>query len=415
MLKLASPSGSQREAAIVALQDRPPELAVPEIVRLLLIDTTSEVQAACLDLLERFGAAIELRGVRADDWFAKIGEQFEGFRAIADIMGPRFLAYSMILGLQIRSLNRDPNVPANTTVEFEAGDGEPQALTLGEFRLRAVQAMMKRRHEPPPVSLPLSEEDALRLIGPTTLLVAPLFDLRLENVVVSPETPQRVVVGFVSASGGMSFLEWPTFEALIHQFVMSDMRGATEEPFRLDLSAVDDAREAAERGDHEGVIRVLENWPGLLAALQRTPVARKLLPQQVSLIGEGLLLLGRAFEFQGRVVWSEELYRLGLQIAREHAPSAALFYRLGDLLVAVERHGEAIAPLRRALALGVDPREVLPPLGRALLRRGRRVAAALVLAKAAAIGATAPELDEDLGEVKAAADEAGAGWLLAPP
>jgi hypothetical protein len=412
VLKLASPSEAQREAAIVALQDRPAELAVPEIVRLLLLDPTSEVQAACLDLLERFGSAVELRGVRADDWFTKIGDQFEGFRAISDLMGPRFLAYSMILGLQIRSLSRDPNVPANTTVEFESGDGEPQSLTLGEFRLRAVQALMKRRHEPPVVKLPLNEEDALRLVGPTALLVAPLFDLRLENVIASPETPQRVVVGFLSTTGGMTFLEWPTFEALIHQLVMSDMRGATEEPFRLDLTAVDDARAAAARGDHEGVIRMLENWPGLLAALQRTPVARKLAAPQVSLIGEGLLLLGRAFEVQGRLVWSEELYRLGLQIAREQPPSRDLFLRLGELLVDGERYGESIAPLRRALALGADEREVLPVLGRALLRRGRKVAAALVLARASSAGAEAPGLDEDLDELRLATEAAGAAWLL---
>jgi hypothetical protein len=377
----------------------------------MLLNPSSEVQAACLDLLDRFGASIELRGARADDWFEKIGEQIEGVRAIGEIMGPRFLAYSMILGLQIRSLSRDPNVPANTTVEFETGDGEPQALTLGEFKLRAVQALLRRRHEPPQVDLPLVDEDALRLIGSTALLLAPLFDLTIENVIVSPEAPQRVIVGFVS-NIGMSYLEWPAFEALLSQLVTADLRGAGEERFKLDLTAVGIAREAASRGDHAGVIRVLENWPGLLAALQRTPIAKQLAPQQVTLIGEGLLLLGGAFEVQGRDLWSEELYRLGLQLLREQSPSPELFFRLGLLLVAKERYGEAIGLLRRAHATGFEEEKVLPALGRALLRRGRKVAAGLLLERARSLGAGGDDIAADLSEVERAAIEAGAHPLL---
>ena len=413
MAKLESPLEAQREAALVALQDRPAGLVVPEVARLLLGTPSSEVQAACLDLLERFGAAIELRGARADDWFEKIGEQIEGVRAVGEVMGPRFLAYAMILGLQIRSLSRDPHVAANTTVEFDAGDGEPQALMLGEFKLRVVQALLKRRHEPPRVELPLADEDAVRLIGPTALLLAPLFELRIETLVATPETPQRLIVGFLSQLG-MSYLEWPAFDALLGQLVMGDMRGAGEEPFKLDLTAVDAAREAAARGDHAGVIRVLENWPGLLAALQRTPIAKQLAPQQMALIGEGLLLLGGAFEVRGRESWSEELYRLGLQLLREHPPSPELFFRLGALLVSRERYGEAIGHLRRAHATGFDEALVLPTLGRALLRRGRKVAAALLLSRARGLGGGETELDADLAELERAAADAGVTWPLAP-
>jgi hypothetical protein len=409
--KLASPSEAQRESALVALQDKPTGLVVPEIVRLLLVDSSSEVHAACLDLLERFGAAIDLKATRADDWFDRIGDQVDGFSAISDLMGSRFLAYAMILGLQIRSLSRDPNVPANTTVEFESGDGEPQALMLGEFRLRVVQALLKRRHEPPPAELPLADDDAVRLLGPTALLVAPLFDLKLETLIVSPETPQRLIVGFVSTVG-MSYLEWPAFEALIRQLIVGDLRGVHGEPFQLDLTAVEAARRAADRGDHDGVIRMLENWPGLLAALQRTPVVKQLTPPQLALIGEGLLLLGGAFEIQGRRVWSEELYRLGLQLVREESPSAELFFRLGALLMSGERYGEAIGLLRRAHALGVDDERVLPQLGRALLRRGKKVSAALLLAKVDAAGVAAPGLADDLAELRRATEASHVGWLL---
>jgi hypothetical protein len=409
--KLASPSAAQRESALVALQDKPTALVVPEVVRLLLVDPSSEAHAACLDLLERFGAAIDLKATRADDWFDRIGDRVEGFRAIADLMGERFLAYAMILGLQIRSLSRDPHVPANTTVEYDSGDGEPQSLLLGEFRMRVVQALLKRRHEPAIAELPLEDDAAVALLGPTVLLVAPLFDLRLETLIVSPETPQRLVVGFVS-SVGMSYLEWPSFEALIRQLIVGDLRGAQGEPFQLDLSAVETARRAADRGDHVGVIRVLENWPGLLAALQRTPVVRRLNPQQLQMIGEGLLLLGGAFENQGRRVWSEELYRLGLQLVREERPSAELFFRLGELLMSGERYGEAIGLLRRAQALGVGEDRVLPPLGRALLRRGKRVAAALLLSRARAAGVDAPGLAADLDELRRAIEGTQAAWLL---
>jgi len=409
--KLASPSEKQREDALVALQNRPAEAVVPEIVRLLLVESSSEVQAACLDLLERFGAAIDLRGARADDWFENICDQIQGVRAICDVMGARFLAYSMILGLQIRSLGRDPHVPANTTVEFESGEGGPQALTLGEFKLRAVQALLGRKHDPPTVALPLEDEDAVRLIGSTALLLAPLFQLKIENVIVSPEVPQRVVVGFVSQVG-LGYLDLPAFEALIHQLVMGDLRGASEEPFQLDLNAVETARAAAVRGDYAGVIRVLENWPGILAALQRTQVAKRLNPQQMALIGEGLLLLGEAFEIQGRILWSEELYRLGLQLLREQQPSPELFFRLGALLVGSERYGEAIGLLRHAHAAGVDGKTVFPPLGKALLKRERKVAAALLLSQARSLGAKDDDLEADLAELARLAEEAGTPWLL---
>ena len=54
------------------------------------------------------------------------------------------------------------------------------------------------------------------------------------------------------------------FDSFVKQKVRRDLAGTQQEPFRLDLSVVEHARAAAERGDHDEVIAILESWPGLL-------------------------------------------------------------------------------------------------------------------------------------------------------
>jgi hypothetical protein len=324
-----------------------------------------------------------------------------------------------MLGIQIRSLTTDPRSSANTVVEFETGDNEPQILPLGEFRLRVVQALLQQKVEREPVVLPLTAQMAAGLVGRTLILLAPLFDISLQRLVLSgvaPEPP-RALLGFLSDSG-FSFMEIEEFERFIKQKVRRDLAGTLEEPLRLDLGAVEHAREAAAAGDHDAVIGLLENWPGLLVTLQRTPMMRELDVRQLELITEGLRLLGDAFKTRGRRNWSEELYRLGLQFVREGKPAGWLYQRLGVLLCEDERFGEAIGLLRRAQGLGVDELEVFPHLGRAFLRRGKLVAAAALLESARARGIDTPELRSDLEDVRQHFAEANVSWdipVAGPP
>lgn len=415
MAKLASGAHRQREAALVALAELPAASVIGPVADLLLDDASSTTQAVCLDVLERAGAAFNLQHVRADGWFEQIGAQFENFDAICEVLGARFLALSMILGIELRSVTRDPLVPANATVEFSVDDDLEQTLTLGEFKVRMVQAILQHDHVPDPVTLPLTREAVLNLIGRPLLLIAPLYGISLRQLVVSDPTsdPPRAVIGYLS-DAGFSFMALDEFNGFIRQKLHRELAGAHAEPFRLDLGAVDHARAAAEAGDHDRVIAILQTWPGLLATLQRTPVVHQLDAEQRALIAEGLTLLGDAFKHRDRRTWSEELYRLGLQFVREGVSAGRLFFRLGEMLAEEERYGESIGLLRRAHSLGVDERLVFPILGRAFLRRDKLVAAATLLELAARQGADAAGLARDLEEVRARFTAAGVQWRLPP-
>jgi hypothetical protein len=65
-----------------------------------------------------------------------------------------------------------------------------------------------------------------------------------------------------------------------------------------------------------------------------------------------------------------------------------------------DRPGEAIGPLRRALAFGGQPQEVLVPLARAFMKRKRYVAAFACLKDALAAGAAEKDVADDIREVE---------------
>jgi hypothetical protein len=395
----------------VALADHPVEKVIGPVADLLLDDASPTTQGACLDALERLGAVVNLQEVRTDGWFERLREQISNFQSVCEVMGDRFLAYSMILGIQIHSLATDPRLPANTTVEFSVGDDVPQTLTLGEYRVRVVQALIQDEIQRETQPLPLTVENAVELLGQGLILLAPLFGLSLKQLAaasVDPDQP-RFLVGFVSEHG-FSFMELKDFEGFVRQKVRRDLAGTQQEPFRLDLTVVDHARAAAERGDHDEVIAILESWPGLLVTLQRTPVLHQLEDNQLELIAEALEILGNAFRHRDRQTWAEELYRLGLVFVRDGVPAGRLFFRLGEMLTEDERYGEAIGHLRRAQALGVPDREVFPVLGRAFLRRQKLVPAAALLEHAVARGAEAQGVEEDLAQIRRALEAAGVDW-----
>jgi hypothetical protein len=401
----------KREAALIALASHPADKVIGPVSDQLVDDSSSTSQGACLDVLERVGAVVNLGEIRTDGWFERLGGKIANFDAICDVMGDRFLAYSMILGIQIHSIATDPRVPANTTIEFSVGDDVPQTLTLGEFRVRMVQALIQQQRSEHSISLPLKIDDAIALIGHPLLLLAPLFDLSLKHLALSSaelEQPQALV-GFVSEHG-FSFMDLDAFESFVKQKVRRDLAGTQQDPFQLDLTAVERARDAASRGEPEEVIAILETWPGLLVTLQKSPVIHQIEGPQLSLIAEGVELLGNAFKARERRTWAEELYRLGLVFVRDGVPAGRLFYRLGTLLCEDERYGEAIGLLRRAHALGVEEREVFPVLGRAFLRRRKLVPAAALLEIAVADGADSEGVEEDLAQVRREFAEAGVAW-----
>ena len=413
MTKLASTSARARESALQALAEHPAENVIGPVAELLLEDSSDHVQATCLDLLEGLGAVVSLADVRADGWFEQFGAQISQFDKICEVMGERFLAYSIILGIQVRSLITDPQYPSNATIEFTVDDDEIQALSLAEFRIRVVQAVIKGLRHPAPASLPLTVEDAASVLGGKNLLLAPLFDISVDQLIlaeVDDEQP-RALVGYIS-DGGYNLIDVRDFDELMRGKVRRDLAGTSEEPMRLDLSVVVRAREAFRKGDLGRVVELLESWPGLLSILLRTPVMRGLEDDQRTAIGEGLELLGAAFEEQDRHEWSEELYKLGLQFVREGSRAGTLCHRLGALLARKDRHAEAIGVLRRARQLGVGSDGVLPILARSFIETGKVVAARGLLEELVAEGEESQEIIADLERVRGVFEEAGVVWMV---
>lgn len=409
--KLVSESYRARETAIVSLLSKEPAIVIPQVSELLLENVNPATQSACLDILEKLDATVSLEGIRTDGWFQSIGEETSNFAAISQIIGERFLAYAVILGVQIRTLTRDPNTPANTMVEFTVGDTLRQVLSIGEFRTRVVQALLKIYiEEPGPIQMPLTHEAAEKRIGQIVLLVCPLFDISVRRFVAYQKGNQSMgIVGYMS-QGGFNFLDLKEFKSLIYQKVMRDLAGTHEEPFRLDLTLVEKARKSAEQGNNDDVIARLETWPGLLSTLVKTPIAAGLTLDQLHAIAEGLELLGDAYRANNRPTWSEELYRLGLQYLKGKELGASLYLKLGLLLVEQERYGESIGLLRRAIAMNEDKKLLLPALARAFLKRGKIVPSGILLNEAKSIGVRTDSLIKDYNEVKMILKERCLSW-----
>jgi hypothetical protein len=81
-----------------------------------------------------------------------------------------------------------------------------------------------------------------------------------------------------------------------------------------------------------------------------------------------------------------------------------------------QRPGEAIAPLRRALAFGGSAATVMPSLARAFLMRKKWVAAYACLRGALEAGVAQDDIAQELQQTEAALGQPLFGWKeLVPP
>jgi hypothetical protein len=410
---LSSDSESKQKAAITALSNLPPDNVLTPLAELLLKTNSHRVQGVCLDIMEQFGTAISLSGIRSDNWLEKLGKQIEGYDKICQIMGERFLAYAIMLGVQIKTLSMDPRFPANTMVDFSVTDDRVQTLTLGEFRVRTVQSLLSQKRHPITASLPLTLENAAPIIGGKNLLVAPLFGISLNHLIltdIGSESP-KTIIGYVSEDD-FDFVTLDVFDKLVQKKIRADLSKAEQEPFKIDPNSVTQAKAAFDKDDMDQVINLLQSWPGLLTILSKTPTGRALDETQRKIIGEGATVLGAAFERQDRKDLSEGIYRLGLQFVHRGPIAAELFFKLGRLYNNVERFPESIAMFRRAMALGIAEDAALPYLGRAFLKSGKIVAGTALLEHAAMTDHTTNEFKDDLDEARRSLERAGQSWNI---
>jgi len=158
------------------------------------------------------------------------------------------------------------------------------------------------------------------------------------------------------------------------------------------------------------VLNLLGSWPAPLAIFLRTPEGQMLAPEPRALIAKGLGLLGTACVRLGDVPQGEEIFRLGIQYAQDGVAAADIFQRLGEALMNDERPAEAIGPLRRAIALGGNPKVLWPSLCRAFYRRGRFVAAFATVREALAAGASESDLADEIRQLEGALGPKLTAW-----
>ncbi|MCL2778802.1 MAG: hypothetical protein FWD73_12445 [Polyangiaceae bacterium] len=354
-----------------------------------------------------------LAAYRTDGWFERVGDSIGAFQALCEIVGERFFAFSIIIGTRITSLTIDRRTPDQTLVDFVVGNDEdaeldPQRLTLADFRRRLVGALLVEDGKAPPIPQREADVEAIQLfIGVRYLLLAPLYGYSLSSLTIDGSRAEIAV----SHDGVAEVYELNAFRARIRTLVREELeRAQVGSRSAIDLSKVAEAETFASRKEWPKVIALLGTWPAPLAIFLRTPEGQALSPEARALIAKGLGLLGSACVYLREIDQAEEVFRIGIQYAQEGLTAADLFRRLGEAMLRNNRPGEAVAPLRRAMAFGGLAQDVLPLLARAFTKRGRYVAAFACLKDALASGASEKELSDDIREVERMLGPALTAW-----
>ena len=355
-----------------------------------------------------------LDAVRTDGWFERIGEGIGSFQALCEIVGERFFAFSIIVGARITALTVDRRNPDLSLVDFVVGLGEsdsdlePQRLTLADFRRRLVGALLVEDDKPAPAPSRETEVEAIQFyIGVRYLLLAPLYGYSLRRLVLDADGSHLIV----SHDGIEEHHDLDSFRFRVRAMVREELdRIASGARSAIDLSKVTEAEAAALRQDWAKVVSILGAWPAPLAIFLRTPEGQMLTTDARALIAKGLGLLGSACVQMSEIEQAEEVFRIGIQYAQEGVAAADLFRRLGEALLKNDRPGEAIGPLRRALAFGGPAVEVMPPLARAFLQRKKFVAAYACLRDALEAGVAQRDIAEELRQCEASLGVGLTAW-----
>ena len=349
--------------------------------------------------------AFDLESVRTDGWFERIGDGIGSFQALCEIIGERFFAFSVIVGARVAALTVDRRNPELSLVDFVVGPADgpegaaPQRLALADFRRRLVGALLVEDGKPAPEPTRQTEIEGIQLyIGVRYLLLAPLYGYSLLRLLFDNDEGAQLVVLHDGVEENHAL---DAFRFRIRALVREELeRVASGARAAIDLSKVAEAETAAIAGQWSHVVQLLGSWPAPLAIFLRTPEGQLLAPDARALIAKGLGLLGSACVSLGEIEQAEEVLRIGIQYAHEGVAAADLFRRLGEALLNSKRPGEAIAPLRRALAFGGSQAEVMPPLGRAFLERKKWVAACACMRAALAAGVPERDIADELRRIE---------------
>ncbi len=351
-----------------------------------------------------------LEPVVTDGWFESVAEEIGSFQTLCEVIGERFFAFSLVSGAKITALIVDRCEPDDTMVEFvigddddeETSDDDVERLALSDFRRQLVSVLTAQEPTGPPPRRDTDTEGIQRFIGLRTLLLAPLFGYHLLELTLEDKDGSSGLLR-VQHDGVEQGWTLGAFRSRLRSHVRDELRKVSQSSDRrnlLDFARVDDAIEAAKDGDHRRVVDLLGAWPSPLSVLLRTPEGQLLGADAKATLARGLTLLGAAWAELGQGDRGEDVLRLAVQYAGDHAVAGEVFLGLGEILQSQERDGEAIGLFRRAANLGADGKRVWPRLAQAFLARHRYVAALGSVLEARDAGVEAEELAESMTAIR---------------
>src|SRR5689334_6189958 len=128
----------------------------------------------------RMTRVFELAEARADGWLEQLGEGSQGFAQLCEVVGEKFVAFSVIAGIRITALTIDPRNPNSSLIDFEVGEiSSAQRMRLGEFRDRLTDALLNDDEPSQKIGDAPTTEQLQAHIGFRYVLLCPLFGIRL--------------------------------------------------------------------------------------------------------------------------------------------------------------------------------------------------------------------------------------------
>lgn len=332
-------------------------------------------------LIEK-GYIINLSPYVVDNWFDSMVRSIDGFEEVCDLVGYRFVAFAVIAGINLRAVNHNPEFPAQSTIEFSVGkEDRVDELPIEEFRKSLIYSMLSPdRDEPVKFSTPPRREEISALFGGRYFLLAPLYNMRLRDLLILD--PDAGLDGYkveLEVDGRIHQWSIKEFRSNLRAMVSSEKVEEYEPIGRFSAEAIAGAEKALEAGNPAGALRKLRDWVLFVRNYRIAGGVTQMLGEVDAHFARGLLLTGRAYRLLNRNRISEDILRFSIQLLPDSETKPTLFYELALIMMSEGRYGEAIAPLRRALKLGIPTSLIYPYLARAFMETGRTVAAFLIL------------------------------------
>jgi hypothetical protein len=400
--------------AVTTLSGMDPVLVANQLIPLLKTDISDATCQACMDALVNVGACLPLDDIRQDKWFENLKAEAnsDNMELVSRIIGPRYFAYSILIGLQIESLRQpDPDLSQNektdTIVEFTTDSEMIQKLPLTQFNMQVASVLMDIGIDSVrKCTLPLDSQQALSIIGEMPLLVAPLFELYPTHLAAVQNGSRLQSAVAISTAREKAFLPIEDFHKLILQLLQFDVQRFGLSQLVLNFETAE-AEEAYSQNNFDRVIHLLETWPGLLSTLLKTPAQKDLSLAQRKQIATGCTLLSGSYMHRNEPQWAVEVIRLGIRYTFDTPHANALFLEMGMILNQLREYGQAIGYLHHATI--VSPESPVPwrELGKALYHQHRLMGAQLSFARARQLGADMNDVKEELEVIEKTFNNAG--------